>query len=65
MVKCTPEECRTRAAACERVAKNMIDPKSRQMMLEIAARWRALADSDDRPALNDGRRDVATGGRRS
>jgi hypothetical protein len=43
----TPEEYRQRAADCERVAAETSSADVRETMLEVAARWRRLADEDE------------------
>ena len=43
----TPTEIRAHAAECERYASAAISPTDRQLLLNIAARWRALADEDE------------------
>jgi hypothetical protein len=47
------EEYRTKARECEERAAQTRDSFSKQQMLEIAAKWRQMADSeeeDSRPA---------------
>ena len=43
----TPTEIRAHAAECERYASAAISPTNRQLLLNIAARWWALADEDE------------------
>jgi hypothetical protein len=43
----TPAELRANAAECEQLAAGAIDPRYRKIFLEIAERWRSLADADD------------------
>ena len=38
---------RDRAEACERLAETTISPETRETMLYLASRWRALADEDE------------------
>ena len=41
----TPEEYRDGAAACERLADEARDESTREIILYVAMRWRALADA--------------------
>ena len=43
-----PEEFRKRAAECERLAETSTSQRARETLLFIAARWRALAEEDER-----------------
>jgi hypothetical protein len=43
----TPSELQGRAAECERLAYEMINPADRETMLDVAQRWRALTHEDD------------------
>jgi hypothetical protein len=43
-----PEEFRKRAAECERLAETSTSQRGRETLLFIAARWRALAEEDER-----------------
>ena len=43
----TPETFRDRAEECERLADRAIKPETRELMLYLAMRWRALADGDE------------------
>lgn len=38
-----PKTCEKRAAYCEKLAKDTIDPDIRHSLLEIAAHWRRIA----------------------
>jgi hypothetical protein len=38
---------RDRAEACERLAETATSPETRETMLYLASRWRALADEDE------------------
>lgn len=38
---------RERAEACERLAETATSPETRETMLYLASRWRALADEDE------------------
>jgi hypothetical protein len=40
----TSHQYRDRAAACERLARDAVSPETRETMLYLAMRWRALAD---------------------
>jgi hypothetical protein len=42
----TPEDYRERAAECKRLAEDAT-PTTRETMLYLANRWRALADEDE------------------
>jgi hypothetical protein len=46
----TPTEIRAHADECERYASAAISPTNQQLLLNIAARWRALADEDEAAA---------------
>jgi len=43
----TPPDFRDRAAECDRLAATALNPKTRETMLYIASRWRALADENE------------------
>ena len=43
----TPQDFRARAASCERLADSATSPETRETMLYLASRWRALADQDE------------------
>ena len=43
----TPQTYRERVAQCERLASHAHHPSSREMMIYLAMRWRALADEDE------------------
>jgi hypothetical protein len=43
----TPQDYRTRAAACERLAATALSPENREIMRYLAMRWRTLADEDE------------------
>jgi hypothetical protein len=43
----TPQTFRDRAETCERLADQAIKPETRELMLYLAMRWRALADEDE------------------
>ena len=43
----TPQTHRERAAACERLASHAHHASSREMMIYLAMRWRALADVEE------------------
>jgi hypothetical protein len=43
------EHCLERAAACERLAEQAVGDENRTILLELAARWRALAELDASP----------------
>jgi hypothetical protein len=50
----TPNCYRERADECDRVLVDAVNPETREIMLYLAARWRALADEDEveaRPEL--------------
>jgi hypothetical protein len=40
-------DLRARAAACEELASETVNPFVRETMLYLAMRWRTLADEDD------------------
>jgi hypothetical protein len=62
-----PQECRDRAASCERLAKTATTPENREIMQYLARRWLALAEEEEaklqspephvRSRLTDGVRD--------
>jgi hypothetical protein len=43
----TPQEFRERAEECERLAETATRPETRETMLYVAARWRALVEEDE------------------
>ena len=43
-----PRYFRERAAECERLAAECVDPRARETLRYVASRWRALADEDER-----------------
>ena len=43
----TPQEFRERAAECERLAASAPTPETRETMLYVASRWRAMAEEDE------------------
>ena len=43
------EYCLERAAVCERLAEQAISDENRRILLELAARWRALAETEGTP----------------
>jgi hypothetical protein len=43
----TPNECRQRAAECDRLAAEMVDPVARETMLYVAQRQLTLAYEDE------------------
>lgn len=45
----TPADYRERAAECERLAETAVDEANRKILLDLAARWRALANENDPP----------------
>jgi hypothetical protein len=47
MVSITPDECRERAAECQRQAENTTDEHARETLLYVASRWLALAELDE------------------
>ena len=47
-IRRTPQEYRERAIACERLADRTTNPATRETMLYLAMRWRALADEADK-----------------
>ena len=55
----TPEQCREEAAKCQQLADELSDPVQREIILETAARWLALANGEDGTSAaddNDGAR---------
>jgi hypothetical protein len=46
-IRRTPQAYRERAIACERLADRTTNPATRETMLYLAMRWRALADEDE------------------
>ena len=46
---------RERAEACERLAETATSPETRETMLYLALRWRALADEDEAKLRPSGR----------
>jgi hypothetical protein len=47
----TPEDFRDRALECERQALAARDPRAREILSYVAARWHALADEDARSPI--------------
>ena len=47
-VPSTPQDSRDRADECERLAASAISPSNRKSLLDLAQRWRALADANER-----------------
>jgi uncharacterized protein YceH (UPF0502 family) len=43
----TPKYCRDRAYRCERLAEVAELPETREVLLHLASRWRALAEEDE------------------
>ena len=43
-----PQNFRDRAAKCDGMAVRAKDPQARDMFLEVASQWRALADLESR-----------------
>ena len=43
----TPQDFRERADACERLADEAENPRARETLLYVAARWRAMAAEDE------------------
>jgi hypothetical protein len=43
----SPQAYRDRAEECDRLADRAIKPETREIMLYLAMRWRALADEDE------------------
>jgi hypothetical protein len=43
----TPQALRDHADECERLADEAANPATRELMLYLATRWRALADADE------------------
>jgi hypothetical protein len=43
----TPQTYRERASVCERLASHAHHASSREIMIYLAMRWRALADEDE------------------
>jgi hypothetical protein len=43
----TPQDFRERAAECERLAETAKNPATRETLLYLASRWRALAEEDE------------------
>jgi hypothetical protein len=44
----TSQDSRDRADECERLAASTINASNRESLLDLARRWRALADADER-----------------
>jgi hypothetical protein len=43
----TPEYYRDRANACQQMADAAMSPETRENMLHLTARWRAMADEEE------------------
>jgi hypothetical protein len=48
MLSETPQALRERAEECERQAADVTSPQYRETLLFVAARWRTLADEDEK-----------------
>jgi hypothetical protein len=46
----TPEECRFLAGKCDRLGSEAVLSETRTVLLDLAARWRALAAEDEAQA---------------
>jgi hypothetical protein len=44
-----PGYCLERAVSCERLAETAMSEENRKILLSLAARWRALAETDGSP----------------
>jgi hypothetical protein len=48
----TPDECRANARECYRLAKTIIEPELKRLLLDLMVQWRQLAGRIERIVLH-------------
>jgi hypothetical protein len=57
-----PDDYRRRAGECEKLAADAQDPRARNLLFQVAARWRSLANEDEQRYRRTKRLDITDGG---